>query len=140
MTCMRVPVGSTVMGEDIEILVHGLAGRRYYAVMPRTSTWQDLRKLIKLKFGLPKRVQIILIGNKHVLPQERMDALGCDKIHVNLVIRKPECAQCGSTQALKWCGGCYGVLYCCSKCQRLDWQSHQRVCAHTGERRLLWKK
>ena len=137
MTCMRVPVGSKVMGEDIEILVHGLAGRRYYAVMPRTSTWQDLRKLIKLKFGLPKRVQIILIGNKHVLPQERMDALGCDKIHVNLVIRKPECAQCGSTQALKWCGGCYGVLYCCSKCQRLHWQSHQRVCAHAGNRRLL---
>ena len=68
---MRERVGSKSDGADIEMLVHGLAGRRYYAVMPRTSTWRDLRKQIKLNFGLPKRVQIFLIDNKHVLPQEK---------------------------------------------------------------------
>ena len=101
-----------VMEEGIKILVHGLAGAHYHAVMPRTPAWWDLRKQIKINLDLPKRAQIILFGNKHVLPQENMEALGRDKIEAKLVIRRPDCAQCGSTQASKWCGGCYGVLYC----------------------------
>jgi MYND finger len=40
------------------------------------------------------------------------------------------CGQCGAENSRKTCGGCRGVRYCSSECQRTHWKIHRQECAN----------
>lgn len=41
---------------------------------------------------------------------------------------EPACAVCASTEALKCCGRCRTVFYCCVEHQKADWKAHKAFC------------
>ena len=115
--------------EGIQVSVHGLAGPLLRCVLPRGSTLASLRQTIKVELGIPKRLQTLVIGCEQVSPLDAVAAVCCrDCVDVTLVLRQPACDRCGRAGPLRWCGGCFCVLYCSTACQRASWRAHKRVC------------
>ena len=122
--CSRVMVD-----EGVLVSVHGAAGQLLRCVMPRGSTLASLRQTIKLELGIPKRLQTLVIGCEQVSPLDVLAAVCCrDCVDVTLVLRQPACDRCGRAGPLRWCSGCFCVLYCSTVCQRASWRAHKRVC------------
>jgi len=48
------------------------------------------------------------------------------------------CANCGKTENLARCTGCFAVAFCGKKCQIAQWKSHKDKCFEIQQRNKKW--
>ncbi|GAA5961138.1 hypothetical protein JCM3765_001240 [Sporobolomyces pararoseus] len=85
--------------------------------------FQPPNDTIKQKVLVPERLAHLPHPGKPVAPRTLSPVM-------NQPVKR-ECQGCGRPfgfDALKYCTGCYGVLFCSSECQKRNWKVHKLVC------------
>ena len=120
------------MSEEGYVLVAitGVHGILCEFPMLASSTFWDLKYLIKEVLHVQKRDQKLLIGFHEVDLRWSLGAtMSCEgQCCVTLVRERARCRRCKTrTGNLKRCSGCNGTYYCGRACQQIDWQRHRCI-------------
>lgn len=124
--------GPRAMPYLLVVHVLGLGGELCTIEIERGKTFWNLKGEIKRVLDIPRREQHI-IGRGGVVNGTATLASAFpdddDDVEVTIV-RTMRCTTCAREVPLSVCSGCLSVGYCGRACQKLDWKTHKRECAH----------